>query len=559
MSATTAAPARPITATSAGSGGDGPAGRKVIVPIGLAAFITALDNTVVNVALPSMQRDFALSAAGLEWVATSYILAFSSLLLLGGRLTDLFGRWRIFQLGLVVFAVFSAVAGAADTSTELILARLAQGAGGALALPAALAVLAADLEDRDRHLGAGVLTAAIAAALALGPAVGGTITQYLHWSWIFYLNVPVCAVGILLVPRRSGGRRGRSRRARRCGPARSPRSGPAPRSRRSRRSRRADPATGRPRLDLPGVVLSALALLALTYALVEGNTLGWTSPRIQLAFATAAVAGGVFLAVERGSRDPMVDLGLFRVRAFSGGIVAQVLWGLGVNGVFFFTALFLQLVLGYSPTRAGLAFVPLALALIVMVPVAGALAQRCGAHWTVAGGLLLVAGGLLLTARIPIDATFVELLPGLLVIGGGSALTTPMTSRILEVLPPPNAGTASAVLSSAREVSGVLGVALTGAILLARQRTLMLDGASFPAAFVAGYTRGLEISAALVAVGAVVSLLTLRTVPRHRRRAGAHQARRQPRRRAAAHQAPRGRRIGPGGAARQVGQAPGTS
>ncbi|WP_235498006.1 MFS transporter [Frankia sp. R43] len=468
-------------------------GRRAIAPIGLAAFITALDNTVVNVALPSMQRDFALSAAGLEWVATSYILAFSSLLLLGGRLTDLFGRWRVLLLGLAVFAVFSGVAGAADTSLALILARLAQGAGGALALPAALAILAADLDERDRHLGAGVLTAAIAVALALGPAVGGTITQYAHWSWIFYLNLPVCALAMLLAARASRGQP--------WGP---------------------EHAGRRPRLDLPGVVLSGLALLALTYALVEGNTLGFGSARILLSFAVAAVAGSLFLVIEGRAREPMVALNLFRLRAFSGGIVAQVLWGLGVNGVFFFTALFLQLVLGYSPTRAGLAFVPLALALIVMVPPAGLLARRCGAHWTVAGGLLMVAGGLLIIAWIPVDATFVELLPGLVVIGAGSALTTPMTSRILEVLPASTEGMASAVLSSAREVSGVLGVALTGAILLSRQRALMADGAAFPEAFVAGYARGLEVSAALVAAGAVVSLLTLRRAPRHRRRGGAH-------------------------------------
>ncbi|ADP82379.1 drug resistance transporter, EmrB/QacA subfamily [Pseudofrankia inefficax] len=462
----------------------------LLLTVALAAFVTALDNTVVNVALPSIERDLTLSTTGLEWVATAYILTFSSLLLAGGRLADLFGRRRVLLLGLVIFAVGSVLCGHASSGTELIAARAAQGAGGAAVLPATLAILTADLDGRDRDLGAGVLTAAIAAALALGPAVGGAISQYAHWSWVFYVNVPVCAVTMALacwaVPpsRRQGGRRAS--------------------------------------LDILGLATSGLALLALTWALVESNDRGFTSPSIIYAFALAGVAGWAFVAVETTGTDPMLDLALFRSPAFSGGTAAQMLWGLGVNGVFLFTSLYLQSILGFSPVGAGLAFVPLAVALVLAVPATGRLVAACGARFTVAAGLGAVAAGLYLTAQVGPGASYLDLLPGLLIIGAGSALTTPLTSVLLGDVDPAGAGMASAVLSTAREVSGVLGVSVTGAILLARQRAVVAAGGSAVDGFVAGYSRGLKVSAGLVALGALISLATLGPAGRARRAPGRH-------------------------------------
>ncbi|OHV32836.1 multidrug MFS transporter [Pseudofrankia sp. EUN1h] len=480
----TGGPGRP------GSPGRARAARRtgLLLTVALVAFVTALDNTVVNVALPSIERDLSLSTTGLEWVATSYILAFSSLLLAGGRLADLFGRRRVLVLGLVVFAVGSVLCGLASSGAGLIAARAAQGAGGACALPATLAILAVDLDGRDRDVGAGVLTAAIAAALALGPAVGGAISQYAHWSWIFFVNIPVCAVttGLALwaVPP------GRRRAGRRAG------------------------------LDLAGLATSGIALLALTWALVESTSRGFSSPPIVTAFVVAALAGWAFVAVETAATDPMLDVGLFRSPAFSGGTASQMLWGLGVNGVFLFTSLYLQHILGFSPVTAGLAFVPLAVALVVCVPVAERLVASWGARITVAAGLGMVAAGLYLTARVEPGASYLDLLPGLLVIGSGSALTTPLTSVMLGAVDPAGAGMASAVLSTAREVSGVLGVSVTGAILLARQRAVVDGGGSVVDGFVAGYSRGLRVSAGLVALGALISLATLggrRGPGRHRR------------------------------------------
>ncbi|TMR08133.1 MFS transporter, partial [Nonomuraea zeae] len=297
--------------------------------VGLAGFITTLDNTVVTVALPSIQRDLGARLAALEWVATGYILTFAGLMLAGGRLADVCGPRRVLLAGLAAFTGASLGAGLATSVPLLVAARLAQGAGAALILPATLAVLAGR-EERQRSMGVAVWMASGAGALALGPVVGGYLSQYAHWSWVFLINVPVGAAVIALawagVP--AGARSGRS-------------------------------------LDVPGVLASVVFLAAGTFALIHGGEYGWTSAPVVAALVTCLGGGIAFVAVERRAPDPMVALGLFAARSFTGGVVAQVFWGLGVNGVFFYTALFLQGVLGFSPTDSGMAFVPLALLVVL--------------------------------------------------------------------------------------------------------------------------------------------------------------------------------------------------
>jgi EmrB/QacA subfamily drug resistance transporter len=447
----------------------------VLVPIALAAFVTSLDNTVVNVALPSMQRELGLGVSGLQWIATSYILAFSSLLLAGGRLTDLYGRRTLFLIGLGLFVAASVVAGVASSGEFLVAARVLQGIGAALVLPATLAVLSADLGGASRHLGAGVFTAAIALALALGPVVGGAISEYWHWSWIFFLNVPLGLLTMGLGARTIGRDSGE-----------------------------------RVAIDIGGLFTSALAMAALTYGLIEGNEKGYTSADILIAFGVALLGTVAFVQVERQAKAPMVDVALFANRVFSGGTAAQVLWGLGINGVFFFTSLFLQDVLVLSPTAAGTMFVPLAVVLILAVPLAPWLATRVGVHRTVAGGMALIAGGLVWVSFVGRGDSALALVPGLVLIGLGSALTTPLTSAVLEVVPAAKAGVAAAVISAAREVSGVLGIALTGAVVAARQAAAVHDGVGQIDAFASGYATGLWCSAALAGLGAVISLVALR-------------------------------------------------
>lgn len=447
----------------------------------VAGFLTTLDNTVINVALPTLRSELGLTVVDLEWVASSYVLSFGALLLAGGRLTDLLGRRPVLTAGLVVFTLASAAAALAASGTALIAARAVQGAGAALVIPASLAVVAADLPERRRSTAVGLWTAALAVALALGPVIGGLVTEHWGWSWVFLLNVPFGGLALLLVPA-------------------VPSAGP-----------------GRPAgrlavlLDLPGVALSACSLFLLTYALVKGGEDTFTAPPVPLCLGLSAATGLAFLVVEARTRLPLLDLRMLRDRFLVGGIAAQVLWGMGVNGVFFFTALYLQQVLGFSPVEAGLAFLPLAAALLLCTPFAERAARLAGgAHRSIAAGLALVAAGLLLVAQAGAGAAYADLQPGLVLIGVGSSLTTPLTVRSVEAVPASRTGTASGLVSAAREISGVFGVVLIGIVLTRTERDALRDGADPPTAFLDGYDTGLRLAAMCVSVGALVTLAALR-------------------------------------------------
>ena len=397
-------------------------------------------------------------------------------MLAGGKLADKFGRRNMFQLGMLIFGVSSLAAGLAPNAAVLIGMRAVQGAGGALVLPALLSILASDATEKERHLGAGIATAGAAIALALGPLVGGAITEYWHWSWIFFINVPV-VIGTLML---------------------------------SFRLPKVEPVDRNGRLDIPGLVLSGIALSLLTWALIEGARRGWGSPSILGALVLAAVAGALFVLVESRSPSPMMRVELFRNRPFCGATASQFLWGLAINGVFFFTSLFLQDILHFSPTAAGATFIPLAVTLVVLVPFIDKVVNLFDVGPTIAAGLVLVAAGLLWASTVGESDGFPELLPALILIGAGSALSIPMTSSALSVVPVPMAGMASSVLTSAKEIAGVFGIVLTGAVLALREAKLRSHGASDAAAFVGGYHLGLQVGALLSLVGAVVAWRTLR-------------------------------------------------
>lgn len=460
------------------------AGRRVFIPIALAAFITSLDTTVVTTAAPSIMRDLGLTRSGLEWVATSYVMVFASLLLAGGRLTDLLGRRRVLLMGMGIFGAASMLVAVAPGITLLLAGRTLQGAGAALVVPAILAVLAADVSGRDRHIGAGIYTVAIGASLALGPLVGGAISQYLHWTYIFWLNVPVVLIAwaatLWAIPDSTASTPVRGRRELLV------------------------------RLDLPGLVLSTAALAAVTFALIEGQKLGYGSPPVLAAVAAVVMAGSAAVLWGQRSAYPLIQLDLLRHRVVLGGAVVQILWGLGINGVFFFTSFFLQQAMGFSPSIAGLAFVPLAVSLVLAVPFIARIVSRWGSHRTVGAGMVLVAAGLIgITVAGPGDSILV-LIPGLVLIGVGSALTIPLTSAVLEMVPPSRAGLVSAVVSVSREVSGVLGIAVTGAVITLRETAELSAGAAGPQAFLAGYRTGLYAGAVLALLGAAIALATLR-------------------------------------------------
>jgi len=473
--------ANTVPANTAAATGEGRDTRRwwVLAAVSLAAFMTYLDNNIVNVAIPTIQHSLHLSVSGLEWVVSSYLLAVAGLLLVGGRLADVFGRRRLFLIGMVVFTLSSLAAGLAGSGGVLIASRSVQGAGAALLMPATLAIILATFTNpRERSTAIGIWAAAGALALATGPALGGLISQHLHWGWIFLINVPIGVVTFAIAAFYVA-------------------------------ESRAESATRQ--LDLPGLTTSALALFALTYALIEGNVSGWTSPRILGAFVLAAAAAVIFVAIEARSAKPMVDLTMFRRREFSGGTGTMMIWAFGVLGIYFFTSLYLQQTLGFSPVEAGLAFVPMALCVAVFAGIAPRIEARAGAHRTVAAGMLLMVIGLVLFARLGLHAGYASLLPGFMLFGAGAGLmNVPLTNAVMAATPPSVAGVASALLNASREVAGLLGITVIGAVLRTAQGASARGGADPVHAFLDGYHTGLLVTIGLMAAGVAVSYLTLR-------------------------------------------------
>jgi EmrB/QacA subfamily drug resistance transporter len=449
-----------------------------MVAVGLATFMTYLDNNIVNVAIPDLQRELGLSTAGIEWVVSGYILTFAGLLLAGGRLADAFGRRRLFLIGLAVFTTSSLFAGLAGGAATLIAARGVQGVGAALVTPTTLAIISATFTDpRERNAAVGIWGGAGALALAVGPVIGGLLTQHVSWEWIFWINVPVgiatMALGAWAIEE------SRETRAR--------------------------------RLDLGGLVLSAVSLFSLTWALIEGHDRGWTSSSILGTFAVAAASALAFVLVERRVTDPMVDVSLFARLEFSGGIVALMLWAFGLFGIYFFTSLYLQGVLGFSPTKAGTAFVPMAILMAASSILSDRVAARFGAHRSTAVGMVMMGLAVASVSLLGRDATFLSLMPSFAVIGVGGGLIMPLTATVLAVMPNEQAGVASAVFNASREVAGLLGITVIGAVLTSRQGSALAGGSSRVDAYLEGYRWGLILAAVLVLAGAAAAYVSLRT------------------------------------------------
>ncbi|MEV0972848.1 MFS transporter [Microtetraspora glauca] len=447
-----------------------------LVTVALATFMTYLDNNVVNVALPTIQRDLGLTISGLEWIVSAYILVFAGLLLVGGRLADVLGVRTTFFAGLGVFTVASVTAGLAGSQETLIAARAFQGVGAAMLAPTALAILRAIFPDpRERATAVGIWSAVGALALAVGPLTGGLLSENAQWGWIFLINAPIGALTAILgfltirVPRAERRRTG---------------------------------------LDLPGLVSSAVALFALTYALIEGESRGWGSAPILGAFGLAAAGAVAFVVAESRTGQPMIDLSLFRVRVFVGGMLSQGLWSFGVFGIYFFTALYLQSALGFSPIEAGAAFVPMALLTAAVAATSPRIAGRFGTAPTVATGLGVMAVAIAWLSSAGENSGYLDLLPWFLLYGAGAGLLVPLTNVVLNVMPADRAGVASGVLNVSREVFGLLGITILGAIMSNRQSSL--TGAPMHT-FLEAYRFTLLIAAAIILVGVPVSLYSLRT------------------------------------------------
>jgi len=443
-----------------------------LAAVAFGLFMIMLDNTVVNVALPSIQEDLGADLSELEWVVAGYALTFAALMLIGGKVADAYGRRLVFVLGIAVFTLASLWCGLADSGEMLIAARVVQGAGAAMMNPATLSIIAATFPPAQRGAAIGIWAGVSALALAIGPLVGGLLTDHLSWNWIFFVNIPVGILGIaasfVLIDESKD-------------------------------------ATHE-RLDLPGLFTSGLGLFALTFGLIEANSYGWTSARILGAFAVAAVSLVAFVLLEQRQRAPMLPLELFRNRTYTGANTVILLVALAMFGVFFFVSLYMQNILGFSAVETGAAFLPMTILIILIAPVAGKTTDHVGSRALMTVGMLLVALQLLYFSRLGADANFWDLLPGLLVGGAGMAMTmTPSAAAATRAVPVDKSGVGAGVLNAFRQVGGSLGIAVMGAIMAheaAGRRTVD--------AFMDGFQRSLLVAAFIALAGAIVSFVLVR-------------------------------------------------
>jgi len=474
-----AAPPDPVRPAGAGDQPARPARSAAVwavVITGLALFMASLDNLVVTTALPVIRVHLHAGLSGLEWTVNAYTLTFAVLLLTSAALGERFGRRRIFVAGIAVFTAASAAAALAPTIGVLVAARAVQGAGGAMIMPLSLTLLSAAVPPERRNAALGIWGAIGGVAVAFGPLVGGAVTTGWAWQYIFWLNVPI---GIVLVPLAMW----------------------------KLRESRGAPS----RLDLVGVALVSLGLFGVVFALVRGNTHGWTSTGVVTSFALGAAALAAFIAWELRSTHPMLDIRLFRHRAFAAVNVTALLFSFGMFGSIFFLSQFLQTVQGYSPLSAGLRVLPWTGMAMLLAPLVGLLAERVGGKPLVVTGLVLQASGLAWLAWLVTPTTpYLSMVPAFVVCGVGMTLFfVPLASLVLGTVPVSLEGVASGTNSAFRELGGVLGIAVLGAVFSSS------GGYASGQDYVNGLTPAIVVGAAVVAVGAVVAAL----IPR-RGRAG---------------------------------------
>src|SRR6476661_2918364 len=426
--------------------------------LSFALFMIMLDNTIVNVALPAIKSDLGIGTSELEWVVTAYALTFAVLLLTGGKLGDLYGRRLIFTIGLVIFTASSLACGLSSSAAELIGARAVQGVGSALMMPATLSIITATFAARERGMAIGIWAGVSAMALAIGPLLGGVITENISWNWIFFVNVPIGILGVIasIVV--------------------------VPESRDTSKEQR---------LDVPGLLSSGIGLLALVYALIEAHKYGWTSGLILGLFAIAAVALTAFVLLEMHQRLPMLDLTLFQNGTFTGANIVAILVTLAMFGIFVFFPIYMQTFRGWSPIQSGAALLPWTILIVIFAPIAGKLSDRVGSRWLMAGGMSVVAICCLLLSTVTLTSSFWHMLPAFILGGlGMSFVMTPMSAAAMGAAPVAKAGVASGVLNTFRQVGVALGIGIMGAIVADRAAA---HGGPAPEAFVYGLTFGMKV------------------------------------------------------------------
>ncbi len=446
----------------------------VLAVVCIAQFMVVLDISIVNVALPDMRRDLHMSQSGLAWVLNAYTLTFAGFLLLGGRAADIWGRRRLFLIGVTLFAAMSLLGGLAQSGGQLIVARGLQGLGGAVLAPATLTILTTTFRDpRARARALGMWSAVAGAGGATGVLAGGVLTDLLSWRWILFINVPI-GILVLVVARFAVSE---------------------------------SHAEGeRPTLDWAGALTVTGGLVALVYGIVSTDSHSWGSPSVISYLVIGAALIAVFVGVERRHRHPLVPLRLFRSRALTGANLIMVLVGSVMFSLFFFLSQFMQDVEGYSPLRTGLAFLPMPVAIIIGTQISSRLVQRLGSRRLLVTGQLISAGGLLLLSRLRADSSYLPHigLPGAIITFGIGMSFVPVTLSATGGVDPRDAGLASGLINTTRQIGGSLGLAVL--LTIAASRTHALAGSGSHIAQTAGYARAFGISAVFLVVAAAIAL-----------------------------------------------------
>jgi EmrB/QacA subfamily drug resistance transporter len=452
-----------------------------LIVLCLGTLMIVLDSTIVNVALPSIRADLGFSQTSLAWVVNAYLLTFGGFLLLGGRLGDLYGHRRLFLAGISLFTLASLCCGLAGSQGFLVTARAVQGVGGAVASAVSLSLMMHLFTDpADRAKAMGVFGFFASGGGSIGVLLGGVLTGLLDWHWIFLVNLPIGVAVVALSLRLLPGGGGR---------------------------------VGAGRLDVAGAVTVTAALMLAVYAIVNGNQAGWTSARTVGLLAVAAGLLAVFLLIESRVAAPLMPLGLFRLRNLATANVIAVLWAAAMFAWFFLSALYLQLVLGYSPLRVGLAFLPGNVIMgVLSVGVSARLVMRFGIRRPLAAGLLMAAAGLVLFARAPVGGSFVvDVLPSMILLGTGAGIAfNPVLLAAMSDVAPAESGLASGVVNTAFMMGGALGLAVLASLAASRTDSLRAAGDGPLAALVGGYHLAFLVGAVFAAAAAGIGVAVLR-------------------------------------------------
>jgi len=442
--------------------------------------MVVLDVSIVNVALPSIQRSLHFSTSGLEWVVSGYALTFGGFLLLGGRLGDLLGRRRVFMAGLLLFSVLSLLCGLSVSAGMLVALRVLQGAAGALLSPSVFSIVSVTFEEgSERNKALGILGAIAGSGAAIGLLFGGVLTEFVGWEWIFFVNVPIGLAVLLVVPRFV----------------------------------RESHAPELPRhFDVAGAVTVTGGLMLLVFALTRAPTVGWGSVETIASFVGFAVLIAAALLIEQRSRSPLIDLNIFRRRTLTGANLIGLMLGTMLFGVFFLLTLYQQDVLGFSPLRTGVGNLAIALTVIAASAISQALVTRVGVKPVLTFGLVLLGGGLAYFTQIPVNGSyFANLFPGFLLTGVGLGFSfVPVSIAALTGVTGREAGLASGLINTSQQIGGALGLAILTTVATTRTNNLLAGGVARPTALTDGFRLAFWVGVGLAVIAVISTLVVLR-------------------------------------------------